>query len=141
MRAGAGPHSSAGTSTPAATGASAPGPDACVQGQRPAGLIALAPALRALPLLEGLYLRDNSIDNSIGDDGVAALVAPGEGVLPSLERLDLEGNWDITDAGCASIVSAIQRGVLPALTNVELWGVGASEAAVDAVHELVDGSA
>ena len=44
-------------------------------------LIALAQGLRARPQLQTLWLSDNYI----GDDGVAALVAPGEAVLPSLK--------------------------------------------------------
>ena len=58
------------------------------------------PALRARPRLKQLIL----FSNGIGDDGVAALVAPGEGVLPSLEELDLEWN-QVTDAGCAALVA------------------------------------
>ena len=67
-----------------------------------AGLIALAPGLRALPQLKKLGLVNNRID----DDGVAALVEPGEGVLPSLEELWLDSN-QVTEAGCAALVAAL----------------------------------
>jgi hypothetical protein len=48
---------------------------------RPAGLVALAPALRRLPALELISLYGNPF----GDEGLAALVAPPpppEGALP-----------------------------------------------------------
>ena len=89
-----------------------------------AGLIALAPGLRAHPQLKKLYF----FFNGIGDDGVAALVAPGEGVLPSLETLDLERN-QVTDAGCAALVAARSSGAMSSLKIIELESNPASAAA------------
>ena len=78
-----------------------------------AGLIALAPRLRARPQLKKLYL----VCNGIGDDGLAALVAPGEGVLPSLEELWLHDN-QVGDVGASALASAIRGGVMPALIRL-----------------------
>ena len=72
--------------------------------------------------LKALGLRDNDI----GDDGVAALVAP---VLPSLEILDLACN-QIGDAGCASLVAALSLGSMPSLTSIDLERNPASKPAV-----------
>ena len=103
-----------------------------------AGLVALAPALRRLPALEYLVIGGNLF----GDEGLAALVAPPPppadapppttGVLTKLRRLYL---WDteITDAGCAALNAAFDRGALPALEDVSLYGVPASAAATAAV--------
>ena len=93
-----------------------------------AGLVALAPALRQLPALEGLYLGANPL----GNEGLAALVAPPPppadalsppagvlttdgltGVLTKLKRLNLK-NTQVSDAGCAALVVAIDSGVLSA---------------------------
>eukprot|EP00964_Phaeocystis_antarctica_P078205 scaffold48633_cov63-Phaeocystis_antarctica.AAC.1 len=92
-----------------------------------AGLVALAPALRRLPALMGLRL----CSNPIGDEGIAALVAPQPpaGALPpptgglaKLKRLDLSYT-QITDAGCAALASALDSGTLPALNRVNMgWG-------------------
>ena len=77
-----------------------------------AGLAALLPALRRLPPLIQLCLAGTSI----GDEGVASLVAqPTAGALKSLEVLNLDRN-QITDAGCATLASALGGGALPALT-------------------------
>ena len=90
-----------------------------------AGLVALAPALRRLPALELL----DFYDNPLGDDGLAALVAPPPppagakppptGVLTKLKMLYL---WEtqITDAGCVSLVAALDGGVLPALQTLDI---------------------
>ena len=92
-----------------------------------AGLVALAPALRRLPALEHLYL----MDNSLGDEGLFALVAPPPlpagalrpptGGLAKLKTLDLWAT-QITDAGCAALAAALDRGALPALTDLRLPG-------------------
>ena len=58
--------------------------------------------------------------NQIGDEGVAALVAPGEGVLPSLKHLDLEYNDNISDAGFATLVAALDSCIMPALEHL-MW--------------------
>jgi len=98
-----------------------------------AGLVALAPALRRLPALEGLGLSRNPL----GDDGLAALVAPpppagapppATGVLTKLKQLYL-GRTDITDAGCAALAAALNSGALPALNLLDLVGTQASASA------------
>ena len=43
----------------------------------------------------------------------------------------------ITDAGCATLAAALNRGTLPALEEVMLEGTRASAAAVDAAHDAV----
>ena len=104
-----------------------------------AGLVALAPALRRLPALERLHLTDNSF----GDEGLAALVAPPPaagapppptGVLTKLKKLFL-GYTQITDAGCATLAAALDGGALPALEQLDLNGIPASAAAKAAVYE------
>ena len=99
-----------------------------------AGLVALAPALRRLPALETLDLKCNPF----GDDGLAALVAPPSpasappptGVLTKLKKLDLFCT-QVTDAGCATLASALDSGRLPALEMIELFGIPASAAATN----------
>ena len=104
-----------------------------------AGLVALAPALRRLPALEILCLEDKSI----GDEGLAALVAPPPpppagalppptGVLKKLKLLNLNLT-QITDAGCAALTAAIDGGALPALERLNMHGTPASEAATNAL--------
>ena len=87
-----------------------------------AGLVALAPALRRRPALEGLYLSDNSLS----DEGLAALVAPPPpagapppptGGLAKLKELQLSYT-QITDAGCATLADALDSGALPALETL-----------------------
>ena len=116
--------------------------------------LALAAPLRRLPRLKNLLMHENRI----GDEGIAALVAPGEvlprrlmpeqAVLPSLEMLYLEKNR-IQDAGCASLTHALNTGVMPRLgydaTNPDAIGLDgnpASEAARrspgDACRERLD---
>ena len=104
-----------------------------------AGLVALAPALRRLPALEGLGLSRNPL----GDDGLAALVAPpppagapppATGVLTKLKQLYL-GRTDITDAGCAALAAALNSGALPALETLYLHGIPAGAAAKAAVYK------
>ena len=85
--------------------------------------MALAPALRQLPALEGLDLENNPF----GDEGLAALLAPPPppagalspptGVLTKLKMLNL-GNTQITDAGCATLAAALDSGTLPALEDI-----------------------
>ena len=98
-----------------------------------AGLVALAPALRRLPALETLDLGCNLFS----DEGLAALVAPPPpaGALPmttrGLKKLKTLDLWNalITDAGCATLASALNSGVLPALTKLDLYGIPVSAAA------------
>ena len=93
-------------------------------------MTALAPALRQLPL-EKLFLDENQI----GDQGLAALLAPPTaGVLASLGFLSI-GRNQITDEGCAALAAALS-GALPALNMLALHGNPANEqprAAVQAV--------
>ena len=87
------------------------------------GLVALAPALRRLSALQQLALNRNPF----GDEGIAALVAPPplpagappttNGVLTKLEVLSL-CNTQVSDAGCAALVSALDRGALPELEGL-----------------------
>ena len=104
-----------------------------------AGLVALAPALRRMPALEGIFLEDNPF----GDEGLAALVAPPlpppagalsppTGVLTKLKALHLS-NTQVTDAGCAALAAALDRGTLPALEELYLYGNPASVAATGAL--------
>ena len=99
-----------------------------------AGLVALAPALRLRPALATLRLGDNSF----GDEGLAALLAPPPpagtapppaGGLKKLEELCLE-DTKITDAGCAALVVALDSGVLPAMVMLDLTCIPASDAAI-----------
>ena len=78
------------------------------------GLIALASGLRTRPL--------NIIDlgnNSIGEDGVDALVAPGS-ALCYLEGLILWSNR-VTDTGCFFLVQAVTDNILPSIKYIELY--------------------
>ena len=102
------------------------------------GLVALAQALRQLPALEGLALSYSPF----GDEGLAALVAPPPpvGALPppagglaKLKQLYL-GNTQITDAGCATLATALDSGSLPMLEGLVMSGVPASAAAIATVY-------
>ena len=106
-----------------------------------AGFMALAPALRRRPALEQLDLGGNPF----GDEGLAALVAPSPpagapttttGGLTKLKVLYLT-NTQVTDAGCAAFVSALDRGALPELEGLFLGGIPASAAATAAVWEAL----
>ena len=105
-----------------------------------AGLVALAPALRRLPALENINLWKNPL----GDEGLAALMAPPPpppagapppttGVLAKLKWLYL-GETQISDAGCAALAAALNRGALPALGVLDILLIPASAAAKEAVR-------
>ena len=103
---------------------------------------ALAPALRRRTALEQLILDGNPI----GDEGLAALVAPPPaagtppppaGGLKKLTYLCLDYT-QINDAGCATLAAALDSGALPALKDLELDGTRASDAAVEAVREAME---
>ena len=79
--------------------------------------------------------------NPFGDVGLAALVPPPPpagamlpptGVLAKLKELCLI-QTQITDAGCAALAAALDRGALPALEELNLHGIPASDAAKDAL--------
>jgi hypothetical protein len=97
-----------------------------------AGLAALAPALRRRPALRKLGLSGNPL----GDEGLAALVAPPPpaapprpaGGLKKLKWLDLSFT-QVSDAGCATLVAALHSGALPALDTLHLDDIPASGAA------------
>eukprot|EP00964_Phaeocystis_antarctica_P087685 scaffold55693_cov60-Phaeocystis_antarctica.AAC.3 len=107
-----------------------------------AALVALAPALRRLPGLENLSL----IDNPLGDEGLAALVAPppppaGAPPLPTeglkkLKELGLD-RTQVTDAGCAALAAALNSGALPALETLTLDEIPASAAAKEDVQSAL----
>ena len=105
------------------------------------GLVALAPALRRQLALARLNLSDNPF----GDAGLAALVAPlpPAGALPTttgelkkLKTLSLS-HTQVSDAGCATLASALDSGALPALEILRLQGSRASAAGEAAVDEAL----
>ena len=95
-----------------------------------AGLLALAPALRRRPTLEGLSLAGNPL----GDEGLAALVAPPPetGALARLKRLDLDRS-QIGNSGGAALAAALERGAMPVLEKL----LFSSAAAAAAAHACV----
>ena len=107
-----------------------------------AALVALAPALRRLPTLEELALYANPLS----DEGLAPLVAPPSpagaqppttGGLAQLKGLWL-GDTKITDAGCATLATALDSGALPAIEKLYLNGIPASAAVKAAVYSRVE---
>ena len=98
------------------------------------GMAALATPLRNMPTLESLFL----CNCEIGDEGVASLVANlGKDDFKKLEDLDIEHNG-ITDAGMAKLLSAVNSGGVPNLSNLEAGhGNDASPEAVYAVHGAI----
>ena len=100
--------------------------------------MALAPALRRWPTLEILAFDSNPL----GDEGIAALVAPPPAGAPSpptgglakLKTLYL-GFTQVSDAGCTALAAALDSGALPALDVLMLDGIPASAAAQAAVRE------
>ena len=105
-----------------------------------AALAALAPALRRRPAMKILTLGFNPL----GDEGLAALMPPPPlagtpppaGGLKQLKGLYLNST-QITDAGCATLVAALDSGALPALEELRLDGIPASAGATDAVSEAL----
>ena len=109
-----------------------------------AELVALAPALRRQPALEFLSLSFNPL----GDEGLAALVAPPPpavalspptGALTKLTGLVLS-HTQVTDAGCATLASALDSGSLPALEVLKFNQIPASFDAKQDVHDALMGS-
>jgi len=122
----------------------------CSAGIGDAGLVALAPALRRRPALEWLYLARNRF----GDEGLAALVAPPPpaagtpprpaGGLKKLKMLDISmcssdfsKSMSISDAGCASLVVALDSGALPALEMLNLAFSGDPNHVSDAGRDVL----
>ena len=62
---------------------------------------------------------------------------PPAGGLKKLKTLDLDEAL-ITDAGCATLVAALDSGALPALERLELEDIPASDAAQEAVREALE---
>ena len=58
---------------------------------------------------------------------------PTTGSLTKLKALNILST-QITDAGCASLASALDSGALPALKELDLYGIRASAAAKAAVY-------
>ena len=50
------------------------------------------------------------------------------------------GNTNVTDAGCAALAAALDRGALPALATLYLYEIPASDASKAAVKEALDRS-
>jgi len=88
--------------------------------------------------------------NPLGDEGLAALVAPPPppagapppttGGLAKLRLLRLN-DTQIADAGCAALAAALDGGALPALDGLGLFGTRASAAAKYTVREALLGRA
>ena len=86
------------------------------------------------------------VGNPLGDEGLAALVAPPPpagapptttGVLTKL-KLDLTST-QIIDAGCAALAAALDSGALPALEELFLLDIPASDASKAAMRAARDG--
>jgi hypothetical protein len=95
--------------------------------------------VRRLPALERLYLSYKPF----GDEGLAALVAPPPpagapppttGGLTKLKMLFLHST-KITDAGCAALAAVLESGALPALEELDFYGIPASATAIATVYE------
>ena len=100
-----------------------------------AGLATLLPALRQHPKLDTVHLAGTNIS----DESVASLVAQPT-KLKSLENLYI-GHNQITDAGCATLASALRGGALPALYRLDVQNNPASGEATDAVFASRSGLA
>ena len=99
-----------------------------------AGLVTLAPALRRLSGLSHLFLTNNPL----GDEGLAALVAPSSptGGLKKLKMLYLN-HTKVSDAGCAALAAALDSGTLPALKKIDLKGSPVSASSMADVLEAL----
>ena len=97
--------------------------------------------MRRLPELEILTLGGNPI----GDEGLAALVAPPPpagappptGGLTKLKELNLSYT-QVSDAGCAALAAALDNGALAALKKLCLNDIPASAAAIATVYAARD---
>jgi len=80
------------------------------------GIAVMAPVLRKCPALVTLSCWAAGID----DEGVVSLVDNlGKDEFKKLEELDLDYN-EVTDVGCAKLVSAIKARAMPCLRRVHL---------------------
>ena len=105
------------------------------------GVAALAPALKKLPALGTLDLGECGI----GDAGVASLLHNlGKDDFKGLKELYLDENA-LTDVGCATVVTALKGGALPAIEALchpdadddAMFSDDASEEACAAVNEAI----
>jgi len=95
------------------------------------GVAALAAPLRKLPALRHLSLSYCEI----GDEGVSSLVADlGKDGFKALTTIYLHGN-NITDAGCTTLVSAIDAARMPRMVWISL---GENSASSEAARRAVD---
>ena len=99
------------------------------------GLAALAAPLRKLPTLEKLQIYECGI----GHEGLASLVANlGKDDFKKLKKLDLDLN-EMTDKGCATLVSALDEASMPNLTRLLAYTKKKfSEAAAQALRAAAD---
>ena len=67
----------------------------------------------------------------------AGALRPPTGVLTRLKKLDVGGNFEITDAGCATLTAAIDSGILPVLEEINLKHTHASDASRAAVQDAL----
>ena len=98
------------------------------------GVATLAVPLRRLPALILLHLADNGIS----DKGVGSLVGNlgADDGFRALKRLDLRENT-LTEKGCATLVSAVDRAGMPMLQQVLVLNSSLSGAARQAVDDAV----
>ena len=96
------------------------------------------PAQRSPPMV-----RTRRAAAEFGDEGLAAVVAPPPaagtppppaGGLKKLRELGLD-QTQIGDAGCATLVAALDRGALPALEELHLDGIPASAEAIEQLED------
>ena len=92
----------------------------------------MVPGLCALPHCRKLRLDTNGIC----DEGLAALVTLGDGVLQSLVELVFNNN-QLTDGGCSILLTALSNGALPSLKRITHVGNPARAAALLAVDKAL----
>ena len=88
--------------------------------------------------LRKLQLEHLDLDNcGIGDEGVASLFRNlGTDDFKALVWLTLNGNG-VSDQGCATLARALKAGAMPKLEELDLAGNPASEAALQAVQDVL----
>ena len=104
-----------------------------------AGQVALAPALRRLPALNSLALAVATrtyLAALVAPPAAAGAPPPTTGGLTKLAQLDLRST-EVTNAGCAALVDALDGNTLPALQVLNLKRVPASAEAKEAVREAM----